>query len=362
MGECLVDLAPAAVPLQHLNLGQPASGTPGEERYLLALPGGSPANVAVGLARLGAQAYFAGRLSVFGFGPWLRQHLERNHVDLRFSIEAPEPPTLAVVTLDSQGKATYSFYGPETADWQWAESELPIDGPGTANRGRAASAPELGLAAVHAGSLMTAYQPAASVLAKWLRALRAAGDVLISFDPNVRPALVDDRPTYCALVENMISCAHIVKASSEDIEAMYGGSTGGMAPPSSEIIVPARPRDMQDAAHRWLSLGASLVVITEGANGATAFHRRGWQLRATPPQVVVKDTIGAGDSFTSGLLSYLADAQVLGPGDVAELSEEHLRRALSRAVAASALTCTRAGSDPPTKEELDQFLSQGTGA
>jgi fructokinase len=315
-GECLVDLAPATAP---------ATASPAGGRPFAAMPGGSPANVAVGLARLGVPTAFAGRLSRRGFGPWLRQHLTANGVDVTPSVDASQPPTLAVVSLDELGRASYTFYGPETADWQWADDELPRDP---------------GVAAVHTGSLAATLDPGASVLGRWLATLRSAGEVLISFDPNVRLWLVDDLGAYRRRLEEIVSNAHIVKASDEDIAAVYPGT------------------DPAVVVDRWLAAGTSLVLVTEGGHGAYAAHSNGGRARCAPPRVAVVDTIGAGDSFTAGLLAYLAQEDLLTPAGTAGLSSAQIEAALQQAVAAGALTCTRAGADPPNREQLAAFLAQ----
>ncbi len=233
VGECLVDLAPAG---EGTDTG--GTETPQPRLHYVAMPGGGPANVALGLSRLDVRTAFAGRFARQGFGPWLRDHLAANGVDLGLSVGADEAATLAVVTLDNEGRASYTFYGRDTADWQWTENELPdLAGPEGRN---------FGVAAVHTGSLALALNPGAAVLAGWLTALRRAGSVLISFDPNVRPGLAGDIGAYRARLETVISSAHIVKASNEDIESLYPGS----APPA--------------VAETWISLGASVVIITEG--------------------------------------------------------------------------------------------------
>ena len=312
VGECLVDLAPA---------GEAPQGIAG--RSYLALPGGSPANVAVGLARLGVRTGFAGRFSAEGFGPWLREHLSSNGVDLSASVDATEPATLAVVTLDAERRASYTFYGPETADWQWSVGELPV--------------PTSGFGAVHTGSLATTFEPGASVLAKWLGAVRDSGGTVVSFDPNVRAGLVGDLTAYRDRLEQLVACAHIVKASDDDLAVAYPGS------------------GVEKVAESWLSEGAALVVVTEGPRGARAFHSTGAQATCAPPEVDVADTIGAGDAFSAGLLTYLASTGALTPQGVASLSRGELVRAISYAVAASAFTCTRPGADPPTETELATF-------
>ena len=312
LGECLVDLAPAP-PEQAHEVGK---------RYV-ALPGGGPANVAVGLARLGVRAAFAGRFAGEGFGPWLRDNLVANGVDLSPSVEAGQPATLAVVTLDGEGRASYGFYGPETADWQWSLSELPD--------------PTGRFAAVHTGSLATTFEPSASVLAEWLEGLRGAGEVVVSFDPNVRPGLVTDLDAYRGRLQKLASFAHVVKASDEDIAAVYPGSS------------------VESVAGSWLSGGATVVFVTEGALGARAFHESGARAQCAPPAVEVVDTIGAGDAFSSGFLSHLGSAGALSPAGLRSLGPSELAAVLSEAVAASAFTCTRPGADPPTAAELARF-------
>ncbi len=331
VGECLVDLAPAST-------GAPAERTAGTgkvaawARQLVAMPGGGPANIAVGLVRLGVPTAFAGRFSRAGFGPWLRNYLVANGLDLALSVDADEDATLALVTLDDQGRATYTFYGPGTADWQWEANELPD---------LATTTPaDLGISAVHSGSIALTLEPGAGVLAKWLAGLRRGNRVLVSFDPNMRPSLVGDLSAYRERLPGVISSSHIVKASDEDVEVLYPGAT------------------TPEVADKWLSAGVSLVVITEGALGATAFHQNGARAHAAPPLIVVVDTIGAGDSFSAGLLAYFAKNGFLEPAALAALGEGHLHDAIAQAVAASALTCTRPGADPPTEQELARFIAE----
>ncbi|HTW08698.1 MAG TPA: carbohydrate kinase [Acidimicrobiales bacterium] len=320
VGECLVDLAPAATPE-----GGGASGPVAHELNLVALPGGSPANVALGLARLAVPTSFAGRFSGSGFGPWLRAHLEANGVDLSPSVNAPEPATMAVVTLDKLGQARYTFYGPETADWHWAAAELP-------------ARPKCRV--VHTGSLATTMAPGAAVIARWVAALREQGEVVISFDPNVRPGLVADIDAYRLAMEQLVARAHIVKASTADIATVYPGQTVG------------------SVIQRWLELGCTLVLSTDGEHGATAAHRRGARFACAPPQVKVVDTIGAGDSFSSGLLAYLDNHGLLSEPQLDNMDAADIGAALAHAVAASAYTCTRPGADPPDSATLASFLAE----
>jgi fructokinase len=324
LGECLADIAPAPSPAPAVR-DQP-------RQQLVAMPGGGPANIAVGLARLEVPCTFAGRFSRGGFGPWLRQNLTDNGLDLSFSIDTDDAATIALVTLDSRGRASYTFYGPATADWQWTKEELPqLEGP---HHGRPA------VSAVHTGSLVLALEPGATAITGWLTNLRQAGRVLISFDPNVRPGLAGDLSSFRDRLTTVVRSSHIVKASTEDVEAVYPGTSPGTV------------------AEKWLSLGVPLVVITEGADGATAYHQNGASTHCFPPPIELADTIGAGDAFTSALLGYFAEQGLLSPGGIADLGQDHLRASVGQAVAAGALTCSRLGADPPNRRELARFLDE----
>ena len=358
VGECLVDLAPAAPPQGQ---GAPQAQATAREQHageddspglakspgsaatarapnhqprhqLVALPGGGPANIAIGLARLEVPCDFAGRFSRGGFGPWLRQNMADNGLGLRFSVDADEAATIALVTLDDQGRASYTFYGPTTADWQWANDELP-DLKDQGFGGRAVKA-------VHTGSLALALEPGASVIAAWLTDLHRHSDVLISFDPNVRPGFVGDLSVYRDRLTSVVRSAHIVKASTDDLEAVFPGTS---------------PRLV---AEEWHSLGVPLVVITEGPDGATAYHRSGACAHCSPPPINLADTIGAGDAFTSAFLAYFSRHGLLSPEAISGLAEAHLVSSLGDAVMASAFTCSRLGADPPSRSELARFIGQ----
>ncbi len=325
VGEALVDLAPAA----------PAATGPHPGRAepipMVAYPGGSPANVAVGLARLEVTTAFAGRLSAAGFGPWLRRHLAGNGVDVDRSITAEENCSLAVVALDDTGAATYTFYVEGTADWQWQPRELPDAG-------------SLDVAAVHTGSLATALAPGRATLTEWLAAVHRAGRVLVSFDPNVRPTLIDDLDHYRQSVAALVSRAHLIKVSEEDLAVLYPGD---------------QPLEV---AKRWAETGPELVVVTHGAAGASAVRADGTTVRRTPPAVDVLDTVGAGDAFTAGLLAHLAQGPAgdraasargaLHPGGPAGLDDDQVADALDFANRVAAVTCARAGADPPNRSEV----------
>ena len=294
---------------------------------LIARPGGSPANVAVGLARLGVKTRFAARISRDGLGPFLRAHLDESGVDIELSVDAPQPATVAIVGVDDAGIATYSFYVEGTADWQWQPAELPANDAG---------------AAIHTGSLAIALEPGAPVVAAWVAAQRARGDVFISLDPNVRPALVLDLPGYRARLDSLIALAHLVKVSDDDLRAL----APGVEPLATAL--------------EWAKRGPELVVVTHGAHGATALAMGADPVRSPAIPVPTIDTIGAGDAFTSGLLAFLAEHDALSVGSSGALSPLLLAEGLRFASHVAALTCARAGADPPWRAELDEALTAGS--
>lgn len=288
---------------------------------LIARAGGSPANVAIGLARLGVNVGFVGRLSSTGLGPWLVARLAANGLDLRFSVTVVQEPTLALVALDSDGIASYGFYGADTADWQWQEADLPLP-----NR--------LSVAAIHTGSLATAMPPGNKALSVWAAGVRSCGAALVSYDPNVRPSLIRDPAAFAAEVDSWVKLAHLVKVSEEDIAFLHPGA------------------DAADIAQLWAKEGPELVVLTRGADGSVVFRPDGSTIRASASPVTIADTVGAGDAFSSGLLAWLAEAGALRPGGPSQLRAGDLHSALRVASETASIACGRPGADPPYRSEV----------
>lgn len=284
----------------------------GDHRTFAAHLSGGPLNVAVGLARLGRSTELMARFSTDTFGRRLRTRVERDGVGLSAAVDAPQPSTLAVLNLDEQAKASYDFYWDGAADWQWTPAELAVP---AATR------------ILHTGSLAAWLPPGDAHVVDAMRASPA----LVSYDPNVRPTLLGTPQRAQPLIERAVAVAQLVKASDDDLAWLY-------------------PRDSLDTvAARWLGLGAIAVVITRGEHGAIAFRSGASPLERPGRRVDVVDTIGAGDAFTSGLLSALAGA---GVHDAATLAAADLTAALDEAILVAALTCERAGADPPTAAEV----------
>ena len=293
------------------------------DRTFVAHPGGSPLNVAVGLGRLGQPVSLAARLSKDAFGTMFRGHLDAAGVDPRHLVVADEPSSLAVATVDRAGVAKYDFWTEGTADWQWTDAEL---GQVVDDR----------TVALHTGSLVLELQPGAARIVELLREVRAGGRTTISYDPNVRLAKRGPVEAGRAAVEQVVEVADLIKVSSEDLEWLYPGE-------ESEAV-----------ARRWAAAGPELVVVTLGGDGAIAVLASGGDAvrRPTPPTTVV-DTVGAGDAFSSGLLGALHERGALGTGwrdgRVADLD---LAAVIDRACLVAALTCAKAGANPPTRAEL----------
>ncbi|MCU1658445.1 MAG: PfkB protein [Pseudonocardiales bacterium] len=303
----------------------------GDGRTYDARPGGSPLNVAVGTARLGTATFFLGRFARDHFGGLLRGHAQDNGVDLRAAADVRDAATtLAVATLDEFGQAGYDFYVNGTADWSWTSAELR-------------SLP-LGTGIVHAGSLASFLPPGSSAITGLLREVRTARDVLVSYDPNTRASLMGTPPQARPQIESLIAVADLAKASADDLAWLY---------PELEI---------EQVARLWLELGVRMVVVTSGGAGATAFTAAATVHRPVPALRVV-DTIGAGDAFTSGLLDGIVRAGLARPDRFASAcagpgAETVLADLVDAANVVAAITCTRAGADPPTRREVDDLLER----
>jgi fructokinase len=304
IGEALIDLVP--------------HDDPGEYR---AHVGGSPFNVAVGLARLRNRTALMARLAESGFGQLLHDAAAGEGIDLSAGARATEPTTLAVVSAADPASVRYDFYLEGTADWQWTGAELaklPAD-----------------TEVLHFGSIASWTAPGSELIDELVRDVRAAGRSLVSYDPNIRPLVLGARARGRQLVERSVGRAHVVKASREDLEWLY---------PSHAV---------DEVGSRWNELGAALVVITDGADGAIAYRKGAPPLLRPGRAITLVDTIGAGDSFTAGLLSALARRGLHSPEHVAAISDAALTDAVDEAVLVSSLTCERAGADPPRAAAAD---------
>jgi fructokinase len=280
-----------------------------------AVPGGGPFNTARALARLGVPTAFLGRLSQDVFGKQMAGLLTSEGASLELASTGPEPTTIAIADVDSQGFAEYQFLVEGTSAPNLTLEMVPDELPADAD-------------ALYVGTLGLVLEPMASTLAELVS--RERGRRLVMLDPNIRVGLIPDSE-YRERLQTAIAQSTIVKASEADLAWIY-------------------PRvDYETAAARIRDEGVSMVVVTLGARGAYGAHRDA-RLHVDAPHVEVVDTIGAGDAFGAALLAWLHDHAAIHP-DLC-LETEQFKAALDFACLAGAITCTRAGAEPPWKWEM----------
>jgi fructokinase len=278
-------------------------------------PGGGPFNTARALARLGVPTGFLGRLSEDVFGRELAGLLVSEGASLELASIGPEPTTIAIADVDDAGFAEYQFLVEGTSAPNLTPDMIPEQlGPD--------------VEAIHVGTLGLVLEPMASTLSELIA--RERGRRLVMLDPNIRVGLVPDSE-YRQRLQAAISQSTIVKASEADLAWIYPGL------------------DHKLAAAQILSAGVRLAVVTLGAGGAFGAHRTE-RMHVAAPHVEVIDTIGAGDAFGAALLAWLHDHHAVRPDLL--LAREELKAALDFACLAGALTCTRAGAEPPWKWEM----------
>lgn len=273
-------------------------------------PGGSPANVALALGRLGRRPRLLTSIGDDPRGRTVRGWLEASGVSLQ-GRPAPRTST-AVARLDALGAASYEF----AIDWR-----IELEGIEIAD-------------ALHLGSIGSTLEPGATAVSELLA--RHRGRALISYDPNIRPSLIDDGDAVRRLSLSLIELADVVKASDEDVAWLHPGE------------------DIADVARRWSRSGPGLVVVTLGSRGCLA-AAQGFEVRVPAVSVDVVDTVGAGDTFMAALVDGL-----LGEGAFGVRAREMLESLdagcmaslLRRSAIAAGVTVSRPGVDPPTRDEL----------
>ena len=277
----------------------------------LAYPGGSPMNIAYGLARLGHPVDLLTRVGRDEYGTRILDHLQSAGVTVLPASVVDAPTSTARATIDDEGVASYEF------DIVWALPGMDAVAPG---------APGI----VHTGSIGSVLEPGA---ARVRDILAASGDALVSFDPNVRPAIMGAHDDVLPVVERLAAAAHVVKLSDEDASWLYPAFT-----------------PEQTVAH-LLGLGPAVVAVTLGGDGcliASARH----SLRRSAFATTVVDTIGAGDSFMSGMLDAVIRSGLVDTIRAGEVTAEDLGRIADGGLASAAVTVSRAGANPPTRAEL----------
>ena len=286
------------------------------------LPGGSPANVAITLGRLGRDVRLVTVLGDDARGELVRSWLEASRVTVLAQQPGSGRTSSAAVTLDASGAATYDF------DLAWDLGEVPQEDCDV----------------FHVGSIATVLAPGADVVLEAVRSHH--GRALVSLDPNARPALTPDRAAAVARVEELVGLSGVVKVSDEDLEWLF--------PDVAPVVT----------ATRWATSGPGLVVITRGGEGAVAVRPDGTTLEVPGVPVVVADTVGAGDTFSGVLIDTLLALGVSGSGGadaLRALSDRDVLQVVTTAAIGAAVTVSRPGADPPDRAELTAALG-GTGA
>jgi len=278
-------------------------------------PGGGPFNTARGLGRLGVPTAFLGRLSDDVLGRQLAARLVEDGVSLELASVGSEPTTIAVAELDSDGLAEYEFLVAGTAAPNLTRGMLPQE-----------LGPEV--EAIHLGTLGLVLEPMASTLEALVQ--RERGRRLIMLDPNIRLGLIEDA-AYRDRLQWLLEQSTLVKASTGDLAWLF-------------------PKlDQEAVADHLLGRGVRLVLVTQGAAGAYAASDCA-RTRVPAPRVEVVDTIGAGDAFGAAVLAWLHDHHAINLELALESPE--LESMVAFACEAAAVTCTRAGAEPPWRWEL----------
>lgn len=278
--------------------------------------GGAVFNTAITLGRLKVPSGFFCGLSNDLFGEQLAKELTASGVDASFSPRVDRPCTLAFVELVN-GQARYAFYDENTALRAMTADELPeLDND---------------ISTLFFGGISLASDPAASAFEAMMNA--HAETHLTMIDPNIRPGFIKDEASYRARIGRMMDQADIVKLSDEDLAWVHG--EGGM----------------DQGVEVQIARGTKLMLITEGSKGATAFTKDK-KVFVPANKVHVVDTVGAGDTFNGGFLAGLSDLGALSKSRLTNLTEDELTQALSLGTRAAAVTVSRAGANPPTREEL----------
>jgi fructokinase len=294
VGEVLIDLIP-------------------DGAHYTSVVGGGPANTAKALAKLGVKTHFIDGISSDEYGQMAKAELLSASVLLDYAQYSNKPTCTAKVTLSSSGSASYEFVIQDTATFDFSDRWLP-------------DPQSLKPWLLHIGTLATVIEPGASVLFEWVQSVAHVAPIV--FDPNIRPAVLGDRDEYVKKVEKWVAISSAVKVSDEDLNWLYPG----------KAIV--------EIAKKWLAVGVQLVVVTLGDKGITAY-RKSEEISIDAVKVDVADTVGAGDTVGAVLVEAIVD------NGLDRLTGEVLKTMLNRAAKAAAITVSRTGANPPSKEEID---------
>ena len=330
-GEALIDLVPSP---------REASGD-GQLPALSPRRGGGPYNTAIALGRLGSPTAFCSRISTDAFGAALVEGLRTGGVDTSLVERGTEPTTLALADISPDGSAGYGFYVDGTADRLFT---LPP------------ALPE-GARALSLGTCSLVLEPGASAYEALLRREARRG-VFTALDPNIRAGLIADPAAYRARFASWLPHVALLKMSEEDARWLAEVETGspsgapGASDSGDDSGADGAWEAVAAAAKGWLGAGPAAIVITRGGDGLTVLTHGGDEVSVPGAQVEVVDTIGAGDTVNAALLHRLDAHDALSHAAVAALGAGDWRDILGFAARAAAVTCSRAGAEPPYAADI----------
>lgn len=287
--------------------------------------GGSVFNAAIGLARQGVPTAYLNPLSSDKFGVKFAASLQQTGVHAAAPATSGRPTSLAIVSIDANGAPTYAFHRQHVADRDISAQSVIASFP-----------PDMAL--LHTGGLALVPEDGATLTAA-LHAAAASG-ALISIDANLRPLAAGEPARYLDAVRRALRLAHIVKVSDEDLAHL------GLGAATLEEVAAAL---FEDSA-------VELIAVTRGGQAASLLSRSHRVELATPSDLNLIDTVGAGDCFQAGLIGHLyRGGRLTSAAALRQLDEPTLRAALGHAICAASINVTRAGCDPATWEQTVQF-------
>ena len=303
-GEALIDMIPAPT----------TAGSAGFVPH----SGGAVFNTAIALGRLGAPVGMLTALSTDMFGEQIFADLRASNVDTRHIIRSERPSTLAFVQL-KDGQATYAFFDENTAERMMRHDDIPTVDPA--------------VTALYFGGISLARDPGAQAYAALAEEVKERCVVML--DPNIRTGFISDESVYRTRIGRMIAVADIVKVSDEDLAWLHEG-----------------PDSLEGKIDLLRRAGPPITILTRGAEGASAWLSDGTRVDVPVAKADVVDTVGAGDTFNAGVLAALHEQGCLSKAAIRDISDENLSAAMTLGARAAAVTVSRAGANPPTRDEL----------
>ena len=286
------------------------------------IPGGSPANTAVALARLGTKTYMKARTSSDQFGTEIRNYLTNQNVNLDYSLVVDSPSSVIDAVIQKDGSAKYEANLNGAADYGWTFAELnqEID-------------PDIQI--IQLGSLTSYVEPGATNVEKWFAQLRQSDKYLLTFDPNIRhPLDGQNEKDVRSRAKKLASLSHVVKASDEDLNWIFSND------------------NPKDSAINIIKSGASLVFVTLGKKGAFVVNKKLEIIEVPAKEIEVIDTIGAGDTFAAALITQLLENSWINENELERLKTTDLTAILTNCALAATITCSRQGANPPHRHEV----------